>query len=185
MRIAVIGGIGSGKSEVLAVAREMGVCCLSADEINRELLADEGYVSALTARFPSCVKDGKVDKAALSALVFSDKKSRLALNALAHPAIKKRIEECDADPLVVELPLMLESGMKDRFDEIVLVTAPRRVRITRLKERGVPEGRARAVMRAQPPTRKLRRIATRTIDNSGTMETLREGARQLLRILCE
>ena len=75
--------------------------------------------------------------------------------------------------------------MKDRFDEIVLVTAPRRVRIARLKERGVPEERARAVMRAQPPTRKLRRIATRTIDNSGTMETLREGARQLLRILCE
>ena len=50
MRIAVIGGIGSGKSEVLAVAREMGVCCLSADEINRELLADEGYASALAAR---------------------------------------------------------------------------------------------------------------------------------------
>ena len=128
MKVAVIGGIGTGKSEVLKVAREMGIACLSADEINAELLRDPQYVAKLSERFPECVVCGVVDKPRLSALVFSDKESRLALNAIAHPEIKKRIEGNAADPLVVELPLVYESGMRDAFDEIVLVTAPRRVR---------------------------------------------------------
>lgn len=185
MNVAIIGGIGSGKSEVLKVAREMGLTCLSADEINVELLRNPVYVAKLAARFPDCVVCGVVDKARLSALVFSDKKSRLALNALAHPEISAKIASCDADPLVVELPLVLESGMKDMFDEIILVTAPRRERLRRLKERGLAPARAKAIMRAQLPVFMLRRIATRTIDNTGSVEDLHNAARNLLRILCE
>lgn len=185
MNIAIIGGIGSGKSEVLKVAREMGLACLSADEINAELLRSPYYVEKLAARFPECVVCGVVDKARLSALVFSDKESRLALNALAHPEIAARIAACKSDPLVVELPLVLESGMKDMFDEIILVTAPRRARLKRLQGRGLAPKRAKAIMRVQLPTFMLRRIATRTVENTGTLDNLREAARNVLRILCE
>ena len=139
----------------------------------------------IAARFPECVVCGVVDKPRLAALVFSDKESRLALNAIAHPEIAKKIAECDADPLVVELPLVLESGMKDMFDEIILVTAPRRERLKRLQGRGLALPRAKAIMRSQLPTSVLRRIATRTVENTGTVEELREAARNLLRILCE
>lgn len=185
MNVAIIGGIGSGKSEVLKVAREMGLVCLSADEINAELLRSPEYVEKIAARFPECVVCGVVDKPRLAALVFSDKESRLALNAIAHPEIAKKIAECDADPLVVELPLVLESGMKDMFDEIILVAAPRRERLKRLQGRGLALPRAKAIMRSQLPTFVLRRIATRTVENTGTVEELREAARNLLRILCE
>ena len=170
MKVAVIGGIGTGKSEVLKVAREMGLACLSADEINAELLSDPEYVAKLAERFPE---------------VFSDRKSRLALNAIAHPEIAKRIAACDADPLVVELPLMLESGIADTFDEVILVTAPRRLRLERLQKRGVSLPRAKAVMRVQLPVFMLRRVATRTILNTGSLDELRASARDLLRLLCE
>ena len=181
MKVAVIGGIGTGKSEVLKVAREMGLACLSADEINAELLSDPEYVAKLAERFPECVVCGVVDKPRLSAIVFSDRKSRLALNAIAHPEIAKRIAACDADPLVVELPLMLESGIA----EVILVTAPRRLRLERLQKRGVSLPRAKAVMRVQLPVFMLRRVATRTILNTGSLDELRASARDLLRLLCE
>lgn len=185
MKVAVIGGIGTGKSEVLRVAREMGLACLSADEINADLLRNPEHIARIAARFPDCVVCGVVDKPRLASLVFSDSESRKALNAIAHPEIVKKISECDADPLVAELPLLLESGMKDAFDEVILVTAPRRARLKRLEGRGLTSERARAIMRAQLPVFLLRRAATRTIDNSGSLDELREAAHDLLRLLCE
>lgn len=185
MRIAIIGGIGSGKSEVLAVAKELGFTTLSADKINAELLASPSYVEKIAAVFPNVVSDGTVDKAALSAEVFSDKGKRAELNAIAHPEIMKKIDECDADPLVVELPLAIESGMLDCFDEVILVLAKRKIRLIRLEGRGVTRCRARSIMRAQIPARKLARYATRTIENNGDLTALREASRQILRIFGE
>lgn len=185
MNIAIIGGIGSGKSEVLKVAREMGITSLSADEINAELLKNPQYVAKLEDKFPECVVCGVVDKPRLASEVFSDKSKLAVLNGIAHPEIAKKVSECDANPLVVELPLVLESGMAGMFDEIILVTAPRRERIKRLEGRGVAPARAKAVIRVQVPLYKLRRIATRTVDNTGSIEELREAARNILRIFCE
>ena len=125
MKIAVIGGIGSGKSEVMKVAKEMGITCLSADEINDALLHEPVYISKIASRFPECVAHGAVDKPKLASVVFSDEKKRRALNDIAHPEIARRIAECDADPLAVELPLALESGMATAFDEVILVSAPK------------------------------------------------------------
>ena len=80
---------------------------------------------------------------------------------------------------------MLESGIADTFDEVILVTAPRRLRLERLQKRGVSLPRAKAVMRVQLPVFMLRRVATRTILNTGSLDELRASARDLLRLLCE
>lgn len=185
MNIALIGGIGSGKSEVLKVAREMGIAALSADEINAGLLKSPEYIEKIAAAFPGCVVCGVVDKARLASEVFSDKGKREKLNSIAHPEIARKVAECKESPLVVELPLVLESGMAGMFDEIILVSAPRRARMARLAGRGVEPARARAIMRAQKPVFKLRSVATRVIDNSGSLEDLRASARDVLRIFCE
>lgn len=177
MKIAVIGGIGSGKSEVMKVAKEMGITCLSADEINDALLHEPVYISKIASRFPECVAHGAVDKPKLASVVFSDEKKRRALNDIAHPEIARRIAECDADPLAVELPLALESGMATAFDEVILVSAPKSLRLNRLERRGVPEARANAVMRVQVPEKELEKIATVILPNDGSLSALRAEAK--------
>lgn len=177
MKIAVIGGIGSGKSEVMKVAKEMGITCLSADEINDALLHEPVYISKIASRFPECVAHGVVDKPKLASVVFSDEKKRRALNGIAHPEIARRIAECDADPLAVELPLALESGMATAFDEVILVSAPKSLRLKRLERRGVPEARANAVMRVQVPEKELEKIATVILFNDGSLSALRAEAK--------
>ncbi len=176
MRIAVIGGIGSGKSEVMKIAKERGFFCLSADEINAELLKTPSYIQKIAALFPSVVSNGAVDKSALAKIVFSDQNERGKLNALAHPEIMRVISECKESPLAVELPLFIEGG-DEAFDEIVYVRAPLLKRILRLKKgRGMSVKQAVSRMRSQVPSAVLRAKATMIVDNSRSLSALQARA---------
>jgi len=176
MRIAVIGGIGSGKSEVMKIAKERGFFCLSADEINAELLKTPSYIQKIAALFPSVVSNGVVDKGALAKIVFSDQNERKKLNALAHPEIMRVISECKESPLAVELPLFIEGG-DEAFDEIVYVRAPLFKRISRLKKgRGMSVKQAVSRIRSQVPSAVLRAKATMIVDNSRSLSALQARA---------
>ncbi len=176
MRIAVIGGIGSGKSEVMKIAKEKGFFCLSADEINAELLKTPSYIQKIATLFPSAVANGVVDKGALAKIVFSDQNERKKLNALAHPEIMRVISECKESPLAVELPLFIEGG-DEAFDEIVYVRAPLFKRIARLKKgRGMSVKQAVSRIRSQVPSAVLRAKATIIVDNSRSLSALQARA---------
>ena len=176
MRIAVIGGIGSGKSEVMKIAKEKGFFCLSADEINAELLKTPSYIQKIATLFPSAVSNGVVDKGALAKIVFSDQNERKKLNALAHPEIMRVISECKESPLAVELPLFIEGG-DEAFDEIVYVRAPLFKRIARLKKgRGMSVKQAVSRIRSQVPSAVLRAKATMIVDNSRSLSALQARA---------
>lgn len=178
MRIAVIGGIGSGKSEVMKIAKEKGFFCLSADEINAELLKTPSYIQKIATLFPSAVANGVVDKGALAKIVFSDRDERKKLNALAHPEIMRVISECKESPLVVELPLFIEGG-DEAFDEIVYIRAPLFKRISRLKKgRGMSVKQAVSRIRSQVPSAVLRAKATIVIDNSCSLSALQARANE-------
>ncbi len=178
MRIAVIGGIGSGKSEVMKIAKERGFFCLSADEINAELLKTPSYIQKIATLFPSVVSNGVVDKGALAKIVFSDRGERKKLNALAHPEIMRVISECKESPLVVELPLFIEGG-DEAFDEIVYIRTPFFKRISRLKKgRGMSVKQAVSRIRSQVPSAVLRAKATIVIDNSRSLSALQARANE-------
>ena len=178
MRIAVIGGIGSGKSEVMKIAKERGFFCLSADEINAELLKTPSYIQKIATLFPSVVSNGVVDKGALAKIVFSDRGERKKLNALAHPEIMRVISECKESPLAVELPLFIEGG-DEAFDEIVYIRAPLFKRISRLKKgRGMSVKQAVSRIRSQVPSAVLRAKATIVIDNSRSLSALQARANE-------
>ncbi len=180
MRIAIVGGIGSGKSEVLAVAKnEMGLACLSADEINAGLLSDVDYIREIAAAFPSAVAQNVVDRAALANIVFADDQARLRLNSISHPRILERIKSDGRSMLVVEMPLLLESGAQALFDEIVFVRTPLRKRLKLLKERGMSRAEAMKRIRVQAKPRDLRRVSTREIVNDGDISVLRNRARSV------
>ena len=170
MRIAIIGGIGSGKSEVMKIAKEAGFECVSADEINAELLRTPSYIAKIALQFPTVVKDGAVDKK-----TFADDGKRQILNSIAHPEIMAKIRAFDAPRVAVELPLYIEGGERD-FDEVVLVKTPMCLRIKRVEKRGLAKKDAIARIKSQPSDRTLKKYATRVLHNGGSIEKLKKRA---------
>lgn len=152
-KIAITGGIGSGKSAVCRILKERGYPVFSCDEINRALLSEKSYLDGLCALFPACVKDGKLNKAALSALVFSDKEALKTLNAYAHPRISERLRrdmEGAEKTCFAEVPLLFESGMTKQFDCAIVVLRNKEERIRAVVARdGLTAEQAEARMKQQ------------------------------------
>ena len=180
MKVAIIGGIGSGKSAVLSRFKELGYTTLSADEINAQMLKDPEYQAKLEELFPGVVVNGVVNKKELSQRVFNNPYELAKLNHLAHPEICKRMREETADPVIIEVPLIFESNTQDMFDEIILVTAKKKIRLERLEGRGVEKKRAKLIMWNQVSDRKLRKIATKEIDNSFGLDELSQAVDKVI-----
>lgn len=181
MKVAVTGGIGAGKSEFMRAVKELGIRTYSADEINAELLCDKGYIEKLSETFPLAVKDGKVDKAALREEVFSDEKKRKTLNALAHPEIRRKIEEITGDA-VIEVPLLFESGMTDLFDRVIVVTAGEDARINRIvSTRNISKDLAKNIIKNQATDDERIKRADYVAINDGTRKDLYEQAKNIIK----
>jgi dephospho-CoA kinase len=138
--VAITGGIGAGKSEALAAFARHGAAVISSDEIVHRLLReDEEVRDALRERFGDGLfaDDGDVDRAALAEIVFADREALDWLEALLHPRVvqeymgwRERLAELDDPPRVsaTEVPLLYEVGGQERFDAVVVVTAPPEIR---------------------------------------------------------
>ena len=185
MKVAVTGGIGAGKSEFMRAVKELGIRTYSADEINAELLRDKGYIEKLSETFPLAVKDGKVDKSVLREEVFSNEKKRKTLNALAHPEIRRKIEEITGDT-VVEVPLLFESGMTDLFDRVIVVTAGEDVRINRIvSTRNISKDLAKNIIKNQTTDDERLKRADYVAINDGTRKDLYEQAKNIIKRIFE
>ena len=185
MKVAVTGGIGAGKSEFMRAVKELGIRTYSADEINAELLRDKRYIEKLSEAFPLAVKDGKVDKSVLREEVFSDEKKRKTLNALAHPEIRRQIEEITGDA-VIEVPLLFESGMTDLFDRVIVVTAGEDARINRIvSTRNISKDLAKNIIKNQATDDERIKIADYVAINDGTRKDLYEQAKNIIKRIFE
>ena len=185
MKVAVTGGIGAGKSEFMRAVKELGIRTYSADEINAELLRDKRYIEKLSEAFPLAVKDGKVDKSVLREEVFSDEKKRKTLNALAHPEIRRQIEEITGDA-VVEVPLLFESGMTDLFDRVIVVTAGEDARINRIvSTRNISKDLAKNIIKNQTTDDERIKRADYVAINDGTRKDLYEQAKNIIKGIFE
>src|SRR5206468_11812058 len=141
--VAITGGIGAGKSEALASFARHGAAVVSSDEIVHRLLREDAAVGkALTARFGDRILDeaGQIDRTKIAEIVFSDGESLEWLEALLHPLVVEEYmdwrEQLAASPspppvTATEVPLLYEVGGQDRFDVVVVVTAPPAVRSAR------------------------------------------------------
>ena len=141
--IALTGGIGSGKSYAADILEKEGYFVLSCDKVARELSFDKDYLLTIKSRFPNAVKnDGEtlvLDRKALSEEVFSDKNKLLLLNSLTHPIIleeiKKRAKRSGQKIVIVEIPLLYESGYGNLFDKTVVIMRDKNQRIDSVKTR--------------------------------------------------
>ena len=140
LAVAVTGGIGAGKSEALKAFARRGVPTLSADEVVHQLIAGDAEVrSALEERF------GTTDRAKIAGVVFHDTDQLAWLESLLHPRVRLATEEwlagLDAKVAVTEIPLLFETGGQDRFDAVVVITAPEDVRAARTERARDTRGR--------------------------------------------
>lgn len=138
--MAITGGIGAGKSTVLAAFRAHGAATVSSDEIVHHLLrADLEVRAALVGRLGEGILDegGIPDRVAIAAIVFDDAEALAFLEELLHPLVsreyliwREQLATLDSPPrvCVTEVPLLYESGGESRFDRVVVVTAPRQLR---------------------------------------------------------
>jgi dephospho-CoA kinase len=194
LRVGLTGNIGSGKSAVAAVWERLGGVVVDADELARLAVArgSPGY-EAVRRHFGERVlaADGDIDRAALRQLVFADAAERRVLEDIVHPEVERlRLERERALAgqgvrLVVHMiPLLFETAMEDRFDEVVLVDAPAELRRERIvSARGLRPDEAAAMIAAQEPSATKRQLATRVIDNAGTLEELERAAEEVWREL--
>ena len=178
MRVALSGGVGSGKSTVAALFAEHGAVVIDADALAREVVAPgTPGLAAVVARFgPGVLREGRLDRPALAALVFGDDRARADLNAIVHPLVGRRAAElADTAPpdavVVYDVPLLVESGLGG-FDAVVIVEAPRATRLDRLRQRGMAADDAEARMAAQATDEQRRAVADEVIVNDGSRAEL-------------
>jgi len=182
MRIALTGGIGSGKSTVSRLLADKGAVIVDSDAIAREIVEPgEPALDEIRLAFgPEVIEaDGRVRRSRLAEIVFEDPDALARLNAITHPRIAARSEELlGAAPVnavvVYDMPLLVAPGPQALagWDAIVVVDAPDEVRFERLVARGVERDDARRRMAAQAPRDVRLAAADHVIDNSSDLSSL-------------
>ena len=182
MRIAVTGGIGSGKSEVIKVISSLGYNCISSDEINKSILQNAEYISKIAKNFPTAVKNNKIDKRELSKIVFTNKQKLQLLNSIAHPIIRKISLElsCDNSINFVEVPLLFECGFETDYNKVVLVSADLETRVGRASKRdNKSKEEIISIINNQIKSYEGKKIDY-TIINNGSIKDLTKKVKQLI-----
>lgn len=185
-RIALTGGIASGKSTVADLLAERGAIIIDSDVLSREVVAPGTPGLALVEeRFGREVLrlDGSLDRAKLGALVFADADARADLNAIIHPRVRRLATErrliasaSDPDAVVIDvIPLLVETGLADGYDVVVVVDAPEGVQRQRLRARnGLSEAEADARLAAQATRQQRLAAADHVVANEGSLTDLTE-----------
>ncbi len=138
-KIAITGGIGSGKSTVSNILRAMHYPVYSCDEINKGLWDIPSYLERLKTTFPECLNGDILDKKKLATLVFQNEGKRAILNSIAHPIIMEtlmiKMEQTDSHIIFAEVPLLFEGNYEHLFDETILVKRSMEERISSVMKR--------------------------------------------------
>ena len=191
-RVALTGGIATGKTYCLDRFRELGAETIDADVLARAaVVPGSPILAAIVDRFgPGILRpDGQIDRPALGRLVFSDASARRDLEALVHPAVYdgvkrwfERLEAARARPglAIADIPLLYETGHEGDFDTVIVVACSPDQQLARLIERsGLPEEEARQRIASQLPIDGKARRADSVIDTSGTFEETDRQIRQV------
>lgn len=185
--IGLTGGMAAGKSTVTRYLKPRVAEVIDADKVAKQLIAPgTDTYQRLVNTFGQGIlgRDGAIDRGRLGRVVFADQHKLSELNRLTHPLIvrqiKRRLDDLDArlssdDIVLITAPLLIEVGLTEMVDTVVLVTAPKDVRIRRIKnQRGLTEEESLQRLRAQLPDPEKLKHADHVIENDGTPDDLRQ-----------
>jgi dephospho-CoA kinase len=193
-RVALTGGIATGKSHVRAQFARLGVPTIDADALSRDVVAvGTPGLHAVIARFGRDVLDesGALDRRKLGSIVFADAHARHDLEQIIHPAVRSAIDTwfeslSDAPPgfAVADIPLLYETGRDRDFETVVVAACAPDTQIKRVMARDrLTEAEARTRIAAQLPIEEKTRRAEHVIRTDGSFEETDERVREVLRAL--
>ena len=188
LRVGLTGNIASGKSTVADIWRRLGAHIIDADVLAREAMAP-GTPGEARVREAF----GTVERAELRDIVFRDPARREELEQIIHPEVGRLRQEQEAelaaqgvDVVVNDIPLLFEAGLAREMDMVVLVDAPRELRVQRLIEhRNLDRTEAERMVAAQMPSEPKRIVSTFVIDNTGSLDALKARAEDVWRQIAE
>jgi dephospho-CoA kinase len=192
--LGLTGSIGMGKTTVARMFAEEGAPAFDSDAAVHALYAPGGAaVAAVEEEFPGVVCDGAVDRAALSARVVGNPEALRRLESIVHPLVRQAQAEflrehraAGARCVVLDIPLLFESGGAQGVDKVVVVSAAPEVQRARVLARpGMTEQKFEGILARQMPDEEKRRRADFVIDTGGTFESTRAQVRAVLDALGE
>jgi dephospho-CoA kinase len=183
MRVGLTGGIASGKSTVAAILADLGAVVIDADALAREVVGrgTPGLERVVAAFGPEVLTEtGELDRPKVGSIVFGDEDKRRILEGIVHPLVRERSAELEAaarsDDLVVhDIPLLVEAGLADAFDAVIVVDTSTEIQVGRMmRDRGWTREEAESRMAAQASREDRLAVATYVIENTGTLDELRQ-----------
>jgi dephospho-CoA kinase len=185
--LGLTGSLGMGKSTTARFFAEEGVPVHDADAVVHRLYEGEA-AAAIEAAFPGTTAAGKVDRARLAARVLADPEALRRLEAIVHPLVQAAEQRLLAQAqargdkvVVLDIPLLFETGGQQRVDAVVVVSAPEAVQRARVLERpGMTEEKLAAILARQMPDAEKRRRADFLVDTSQGFEAARAQVRAIL-----
>lgn len=188
LKVALTGGIGSGKSAVAEMLEECGAIVLDSDQLARDVMerGTQGYEAVLAAFGDAILSDGEIDRAKLAGIVFQDEAKRKKLEGIIHPLVRDAAEtvmkRVPSDSVVVnQIPLLVETNGAKRFDYVITVSASEETRRSRLLERGLKDYEITKRMQAQVDDVARESISHTVLRNEGSLDELQRQVEELWR----
>lgn len=188
--IGITGGLGSGKTVIAGYFKNSGSKVIDADKVTHAVLLNKGIKEEIVATFGKGVlKNGRVNRKKLAKIVFNNKGNLKKLCSIVHPPILKRIRNIITNSkkkiIVIDGPLLIESGLHREMDKIIVVSINKKDQIGRCIKLGYSKEEALKRIKAQMPLRQKLRYADFIIDNNGSKLEAKRQVAQIWRKLNE
>jgi dephospho-CoA kinase len=179
IKVALTGGIGSGKSTAGDFFEDLGAVVVDADQLAREVIerGTDGFDELVATFGDEILTNGILDRRKLGEIVFADPNARKTLEEIIHPrvaeAFNEIVQESPADSVIVyQIPILVETKGEDRFDYVITVESNLDLRIARLKERGMKSYEIDARLKTQASDEQRAAIADLIFKNDGDLDQL-------------
>lgn len=193
--IGLTGNIGCGKSSLSKIFMDEGIDVVDADIVSRQIFEDKELLQTVFEKFGPSIKnnDGSLNRKALGNIVFNDDEKLIELNNITHPRIKEKIfnqirniEEQGKPIVILDGALLVETGYLDDVDKLIVVTCDEEIQIERIKKRdNCTKLEALSRIKSQMSQVEKVKYADYTIDNSGTIEELKNKAYKFMSYIKE
>ena len=179
IKVALTGGIGSGKSAAGDFFEDLGAVVVDADQLARDVIerGTDGFDELVATYGDEILTNGILDRSKLGQIVFADPAARKTLEAIIHPRVAEAFDEIIEDSpedavIIYQIPILVETKGQNRVDYVITVEATLENRISRLKNRGLKSYEIEARMKAQATDEQRAEIADLIFKNDGDLDSL-------------